>query len=233
MRIPIGCRAVDRISDLVPALEAPTGERARAQDHPPRLDQIEISGILGLEHHLPARMREQEQPHVRRAMRAQIVEDRVHPLGPAWHPGFNPFQKVDPRRTAAPWIGMREGSARGRTEGPEDVAHGAAAVVDLLPGPLGRSRPAPHQRTTGITIRTDWAHFVEADHTTAGRWLGVERFDLPFIRRRLNPPARQTRSCTGASASPRGAGSRESDCAASRCTTPRAGQWQADRLSRR
>ncbi len=78
MRIPVGGGAVDRIADLVPVLKPPARQCQRAQDLPPRLDQVEIGGVFGLEHHLPARMGEQKQQHVRRAMRAQVVHDRVH-----------------------------------------------------------------------------------------------------------------------------------------------------------
>ena len=59
--IPVDCRAVDRIADLVPTLEAPALESQRTQDLPPGLDQVEIGRKLGLEHYLPARMREQKQ----------------------------------------------------------------------------------------------------------------------------------------------------------------------------
>src|SRR5215207_1152435 len=60
MRVPIDRRAVDSIGDLVPGLEAPARKRKGTQDLPPGLDQVEVSGILGLEHHLPVRMRQQE-----------------------------------------------------------------------------------------------------------------------------------------------------------------------------
>src|SRR5215203_6581753 len=60
MRVPIDRGAVDRIGDLVLGLEAPACKRKGTQDLPPGLDQVEVSGILGLEHHLPVRMRQQE-----------------------------------------------------------------------------------------------------------------------------------------------------------------------------
>lgn len=89
LRIPIGCSAVGRLGDRILTLEPPACQCKAAQDRPPRLDQAEISGILGLEHHLPARMGEPKQQHVRGAMRTQVIHDRVDQLGRARYPGLN------------------------------------------------------------------------------------------------------------------------------------------------
>jgi hypothetical protein len=140
------------------------------------LDQLEISGTFGLEHNLPARMRKQEQQHVRGAVEPQVVHDHVHPLGRVRDPGLNLLQQVDPV-SAASRIGMREGSARGRTKRAKEIAPSAATVVDLLSGSLGRSDLCPHQGMTGITLRADGAYLVQADHTTARRRRGGERLD--------------------------------------------------------
>ena len=110
-----------------------------------------------------------------------VIHDRIHPLGRARDPGLNVLQKVDPMRAAASWIRMREGFARRGTESPEDVALGAATVVDLLSRALSRSRPALHQGTTGVTFSAHRSHFVEADHTTARRRCGVERLNPPLF----------------------------------------------------
>ena len=76
---------------------------------------------------------------------------------------------------------MREGFARRRTKRTEDVAFGAATLVDLLPGALGRSLLYLHQGMTGIALGAHRSHFIQTDHTTARRWLGIERFDRPLI----------------------------------------------------
>src|SRR5829696_6312170 len=89
-------------------------------------------------------------------MGTQVIHDRVHPLSRARDPGLNVVEEVDPMG-------------------------GAPTIIDLLPGALGRSRPALHQGTTRITLRTDRAHFVQADHTAARRRRGVESFDLPLF----------------------------------------------------
>jgi hypothetical protein len=145
VRIPTDRGAVDCIGDLVPGLEAPTRESQGAQDLPPWLDQVEISRVFGLEHHLPARMRQQKQQHVGCAIGTQLIHDRVHPPGRARDPALNVVEEVDPIRTAPSWIGMRKGFARRRTKRAKDIAFGAAAIVDLLSGALGRSGLCPHQ----------------------------------------------------------------------------------------
>src|SRR6187549_333644 len=47
--VPVGGRALHRRLDLGPGLEAATLQRQRAQHLPPRLDQVQVGGILGLE----------------------------------------------------------------------------------------------------------------------------------------------------------------------------------------
>ncbi len=73
---------------------------------------------------------------------------------------------------------MREGFARGRTKRPKDIALGAATVVDLLSGSLGRPGVCLHQGLTCIALGAHRSHFVETDHTAARRRGGVERFDV-------------------------------------------------------
>ena len=70
-------------------------------------------------------------------------------------------------RTAPPWIGMREGFARGRTKRAKGYVFGAAAIIDLLSGSLGRSGLCLHQGPTRVALCTHWPHFVETDYTTA------------------------------------------------------------------
>ena len=64
VRIPIGGGSLHRFGDLLPGLEVVAFERQRAQDFPPRFDQVEIGGIGGLVHHLPAGMMHQEEQEI-------------------------------------------------------------------------------------------------------------------------------------------------------------------------
>src|SRR5215203_2836159 len=121
-------------------------------------------------------------------MGAQVIHDRVHPLSRARDPGLNVVEEVDPMGAAPTRIGMRESLSRRGTKRTEDVAFGAPTIIDLLPGALGRSRPALHQGTTRITLRTDRAHFVQADHTAARRRRGVGGFDLSLFSAKAGPP---------------------------------------------
>ena len=54
VRVPVGRRLEHRLFNLSPGLEATTFQRQRAQDLPPRLDQVQVGRVLGLEDELPA-----------------------------------------------------------------------------------------------------------------------------------------------------------------------------------
>ena len=64
MRVPVRGSAPDGLFDLGPGLKAAALQRQRAQDFPPRLDQVQVSRILGLEDEFPARVGEREQEHI-------------------------------------------------------------------------------------------------------------------------------------------------------------------------
>src|SRR3954447_18549280 len=55
VRVAVRGGAPDGFFDLGPGLEAAAFEGQRAQDLPPRFDQVQVSRVLGLEHELPAR----------------------------------------------------------------------------------------------------------------------------------------------------------------------------------
>ena len=105
-----------------------------------RSHQVEVGCILGLEDELPARMEQAEQQHVGRAVSAEVVSHRIDPLDRGIDPGFDLAQEVNPVGRGAAIIGMRQGRAAGRLEGPENVAAAPPAIVDLLFGPLGLGR---------------------------------------------------------------------------------------------
>src|SRR3954470_19573861 len=91
VRIPVRRRLRNGGGELVPGLEATPGQGERAQDLPPRLNQVEVR--RGLEHHLPAWMRQQEQQCVSSAMAAQVVGDGVDPRDLLRQPTLNLLQE--------------------------------------------------------------------------------------------------------------------------------------------
>src|SRR3954452_5458243 len=161
--VPVRGGAADGFFDLGPGLEAATLQRQRAQDLPPRLDQVEVGGILGLEHELPARVRECEQEHIGGTMEVEVVHYRVDPLDPGVDPALDRAEEIDPVRGGAALVCFRKCIPCGRSESTEDVALAASAVVDLLLGPLrfgtGRLDHAP----AGIAPGGLRSHLVEAD----------------------------------------------------------------------
>src|SRR3954467_15305508 len=67
--VPVRGGTADGFFDLGPSLEAAALARERAQDLPPRLDQVQVSRVDRLEHELPARMGEREDQPVGCAVR--------------------------------------------------------------------------------------------------------------------------------------------------------------------
>src|SRR5690348_6719365 len=58
VRVPVRGGAPDGLFDLRPSLKAAALQRQRAQDLPPRLDQVQVGRVLGLEDELPTRVSE-------------------------------------------------------------------------------------------------------------------------------------------------------------------------------
>src|SRR4051794_6575027 len=81
--VPVRGGAPDGLFDLGPSLEAAPFEGQRAQDLPPRLDQVQVGRVFGLEHELPARVGEREQEDIGSAVDIEVVHHRVDPLDPA------------------------------------------------------------------------------------------------------------------------------------------------------
>src|SRR3954451_10145161 len=71
---------------------------------------------------------------------------------------------------------------RGRSEGTEDIALAASAVVDLLLGSLCFGTRRLDHASAGIALGRLWPHLVEADdYATLGRG-GVEALEPPLLR---------------------------------------------------
>src|ERR1051325_4831006 len=180
--VPVRGGASDSLLDLGPSLEAAALERQRAQDFSPRLDQIQVSRILGLEHKIPARGGEREQEHISGAMEIEVVHHCIGPLGPGIDPALDLAEEIDPVCGGTARVGGGECLPRSRSEGTEDIALAASAVVDLLLGPLcfgtGRLDRAP----AGVAAGGLRPHLVEADDYAALWRGGVEVLEDPLLR---------------------------------------------------
>src|SRR5690348_7803608 len=181
VRVPVCCGAADGLFDLGPGLETAALQCQRAQDLPPRLDQVQIGGILGLEHELPARVGEREQENIGGAVDVEIVHHRVDPRDRGIEPALDRAEEIDPVCGGATRVGLGEGVPRSRSEGAKDIALAASAVVDLLLGPLRFGRGRLDQAPTGVTLRGVRPHLIEADDYAALGRGGVEALDRPLF----------------------------------------------------
>src|SRR3982751_2907634 len=182
VRVPVRGGAPDSLLDLGPGLEAAALQCQRAQDLPPRLDQVQIGRILGLEHELPARVGKREQEHIGGAVEVEVVHHRVDPLDPGIDPALDRAEEIDPVRSGAARVGFGEGLPRGRPEGAEDIAFATSAVVDLLLGPLRFGRGRLDHAPAGVAAGRLRSHLVKADDYAALGRGGVEALDRPLLR---------------------------------------------------
>src|SRR3954468_8839775 len=180
--VPVGGSSFDGLLDLGPSLEPAAFQSQGAQHLPPGLDQVEIGRILGLEDELPARMKQAEQQHVRRAVSTEVVNYRIDPRDRGIDPGLDLAEEVDPVGCGAAVIGLRVSTAAGGLESTEDIAGViASAIVDLLFGPLGLGRCRFYELLAWKALRRLWPHLVQADHDAADRRRCVELLDDPLF----------------------------------------------------
>jgi hypothetical protein len=72
-----------------------------------RSHQVEVGRILGLEDELPARVKQAEQQHVRRAVSTEVVSDRIDPRDRGINPGLDLAEEVDPVGCGAAIVGVK------------------------------------------------------------------------------------------------------------------------------
>src|SRR6185312_82865 len=180
--VPVRGSAPDGFFDLGPGLEAAALECQRAQDLPPRLDQVQVGRIFGLEDELPARVGEREQENIGGAVDVEIVYHRVDPFDPGVDPALDRAEEIDPVRSGAALVGFRKCLPRSRSEGAEDIALAASAVVDLLLGPLRLGTGRLDRASAGVAPGGLRPHLVEADDEAALGRGGIEALDHPLLR---------------------------------------------------
>src|SRR3954447_10448528 len=129
VRVPVRGGTLDGFFDLGPGFEAAPFESQRAQDLPPRLNQVQVGRVFGLEHELPARVGQSEEQHIGRAVDVEVVHHGVDPLDPGIDPALDLAEEIDPVCGRAAGVRGGECLPRGRSEGTEDIALAAAAVV--------------------------------------------------------------------------------------------------------
>src|SRR3954447_4755225 len=181
VRVPVRGGVSDGFFDLGPSLEAAALQRQRAQDLPPRLDQVQGGRIFWLEDELPARVGKREQENIGGAVEVEIVHHRVDPFDPGVDPALDRAEEIDPVGGGTARVGCGECLPRSWPEGTEDIALTAPAVVDLLLGPLRFGRGRLDHAPAGVAAGGVRPHLVEADDYPARGRGGVEALDRPLI----------------------------------------------------
>src|SRR5215475_15629382 len=139
MSVPISRGSFDCLLNFRPSFKAATFERGRAQRLPPRLDQVEIGGILRLRDELPTRMLQTKQENITRAMRAQVINNRIDTVEIRRQPLVDPLKKVHPVECRASAVGLRQRLSGYWPKRSEDIAFITPPLLDLLPRSLRRS----------------------------------------------------------------------------------------------
>src|SRR3954466_2648424 len=180
--VPVRGGPLDGFFDLGPGLEATPFEGQRAQDLPPRLDQVQVGRVFGLKHELPARVGQSKEQHIGCAVDVEVVHHGVDPRDIGFDPALDRAEEIDPVCGGAAGVRGSECLPRGRSEATEDIALAASAVVDLLLGPLCFGTRRLDHASAGIALGRLWPHLVEADDcATLGRG-GVEALEPPLLR---------------------------------------------------
>lgn len=161
MGIPVRGAGRDRGGNVVPAGETAALERKTAQDLPPGLDQVEIGSIGGLEDELPARMPQQSEQDIGRAVGAEFVENGVDALHFRGSCRVHLGEERHPVPGGPPVIAARERLAGRRTEGPKDVAVPAPPIIGLLMGACSQMLGDVHQRPTRETSGALRPHLIQ------------------------------------------------------------------------
>ena len=182
MRVPVCGGTLDGLFDLGPGFEAAPFESQGAQDLPPRFDQVQVSRIFGLEDELPARMGQSKEQHIGGAVEIEVVPHGVDPLDPSLDPALDRAEEIDPVCGGAAGVGGGEGVPRGRSEGAEDIAFAAPAVVDLLLGPLPFRTRRLDRAPAGVAAGGLRTPLVQTDDYAALRRGGIEALDRPLFR---------------------------------------------------
>jgi len=113
MGIPVSRSLANGLAQFAPGFKTSASQRQRAQDLPPRLDQVQIGGVFGLKDELPAWVCQGKQEHVGRPMSTQVVHDGIDPLGIVRQPGIGLVQEVgevDRRPAGIPQVRLRAGA---------------------------------------------------------------------------------------------------------------------------
>src|SRR3954453_10550949 len=180
--VPVRGGAPDGLFDLRPSLEAAALQCQRAQDLPPRLDQVQVGRVLGLEYELPARVGQSEEQHIGRAVRIEVVHHGVDPRDRRVDPRLDLAEQIYPVRGRAADVGCGERVPLGWLEGAEHVAgHAAPAIVDFLLGPLRLGRGRLDHAPAGIAPGRLRPHLVQADDYAALGRGGIEALDRPLL----------------------------------------------------
>ena len=189
MFIPVGRGGLYGLTDLLPALKPPPLERQRAQDLPPRLDQIEVRSVLGLKDKLPPRMGQTEQQDIRGAMRTAVIPNSLHPRDGGGQPRVHSLQEINPVAKSSSRIGGDKGLARGGVQGPEEIPFAPPPIIKLWLGPRcrgrglagGCGRRCRPQLLAGKTLGRFWPHLIQAHHYATRRRRGVEFRNGPLF----------------------------------------------------
>jgi hypothetical protein len=81
----------------------------------------------------------------------EVVHHGVDPRDIGFDPALDRAEEIDPVRGGAAGVRGGECLPRGRSEGTEDIALAASAVVDLLLGPLRFGRGRLDHAPAGVT----------------------------------------------------------------------------------
>ncbi len=182
MLVPVFCSLPNSLTNLFPRVEAFAFQGQRAQNFPPRLDQVEVSCILGLKHKLPAGMVQAEQQHIGRPVCRQVVQDRID-LQIVWQPLIYFLQEIHKVLCRTARIRFGKNFPVNRFECAEGVAFSTSTIINLLLGSFSWLLAVwmMNQLMSRIAFCRIRSHFIQANCHTSSDWLRVQLGDKPLF----------------------------------------------------
>ena len=181
MRIPVRRRCLDRLNDLLPGFKTSALERERTEDFPPRLNEVQVRGVLGLVDELRARMMDQEQEQVVAMVHIQVVHDGIDTLHFLRDLLIDKTKEIDEMLFDAPGIALRPAGSGGFPQRSIDVAFGAPSIINLLFGSLGWTSLDINRLLTGITFGGHRPHLIDVQDDAVRRRFPSQTFERPLF----------------------------------------------------
>ncbi len=185
MSIPVSTSCMHSLLYLLPGGKTPALQSQRAQHLPPRLDEVQVSSIHGLENELPSRMSSREEHGINRAVCLQVIHNRVHMLYLCAQLSIHPTEEIDIVGSGSAGVASGVCLPISRSERSKDISFAPQPIIDLLFGSCATrfsSSPSKfHKLLARVALDRHRSHLIHTEDYASLWGLGVELDDGPLF----------------------------------------------------